>query len=274
MKKTQIFYSTFYISLFISFASAAQKKLNLTVKFDKEFERYEVFVKPNFSERNFTWGPSQISLVLPSNVLIEKIKISNVDGGTWEDNSVIQAPEISPENSFHGIASGGDKTDIVEGYESVLFYFTLPKNVNSDKVRVFDNELDPKSDANGMMGGDFRNTIVDKTGKDWFSEAYKKEMPRETTIKEELADFEAIVYPNVIIENKFKVSLKNIKEEDGDVLMILSNDLGKELLRQKGSKSNLEKQIVNLPTSISTQGLIVKFITSKGSISKRLLTEN
>lgn len=273
MKKTRIISYTFFASLLISFAIQAQKKLNLTVKFDKEFDRYEVYVKPNFSQRNFTWGPSQISLVLPSNVMVEKLKISNVDGGTWEDNSVIIAPEITPELSYHGVTSGGNKTDLVEGYESVLFYFSLPKNVSSDKVRVFDNESDPKSAATGMMGGDFRNTIVDMTGKDWFSEAYMKEKA-EVAAKEEVADFEATVYPNVITGNKFKVSLKNISEEDGDVLMILVNESGKEILRQKGSKSALEKQIVNLPIASNAQSLIIKFITTKGSISKRLLAEN
>ena len=273
MKKSLIISYVFFVSQLICFASNGQKNLNLTVKFDNEFDRYEVYVKPNFSQRNFTWGPSQISLVLPANVLVEKLKISNVDGGTWEDNSIIQSPEITPELSYHGITSGGNKTDLTEGYESVLFYFSLPKNINSDKVRVFDNESDPKSIATGMMGGDFRNSIVDMTGKDWFSEIYTKE---KTAIIEnkEIADFEAVVFPNVITENKFKVTLKNINEEDGDILMILVNESGKELLRQKGSKAILEKQIVNLPASVNVQNLIVKFITTKGSISKRLLTEN
>lgn len=273
MKKKYIHNFVILASLLLSFGANAQRNLNLTTKYDKEFDRYEVYVKPNFSQKNFTWGPSQISLVLPSNVLVEKLQIRNVDGGTWEDNSVIQAPEVTPDLSYHGVTSAGNKIDLVEGYESILFYFTLPKNINSDKVRVFDNEKDPKSAAVGMMGGDFRNTIVDMTGRDWFSEAYA--IKKETTeVKEEVADFEAVVYPNVVVDNKFKVSLKNITEKDGDVLMILVNTSGKEVLRFQGLKTALEKQIINLPSSTDTQNLIVKFITSKGSISKKILTEN
>lgn len=263
----------FFVSFIVSFGSNAQKKLNLTVKYDAEFDRYEVYVKPNFTQRNFTWGPSQVSLVLPSNVLIDKLKISNVDGGTWEDNSIVQAPEVTPDFSYHGVITGGSKTDLTEGHESVLFYFSLPKKIDSQKIRVFDNESDPKSISKGMMGGDFRNSIVDMTGNDWFSEVYAKEKPEINKVEEE-TDFDATVYPNVITEKKFRVSLNNLKEEDGDVLMILSNELGMELLRQRGSKSSLEKQVINLPESASLQGLVVKFITSKGSISRRLLTEN
>lgn len=273
MKKKYIHNFVILGSMLISFVANAQRKLNLTTKYDKEFDRYEVYVKPNFSQKNFTWGPSQISVVLPSNVLVDKLQIRNVDGGTWEDNSVIQAPEVTPDLSYHGVTSAGNKVDLVEGYESILFYFTLSKNVNSEKVRVFDNETDPKSVAAGMMGGDFRNTIVDMTGKDWFSEAYiiKKE---NAEVIDEVADFEAVVYPNVVVDNKFKVSLKNITEKDGDVLMILVDTSGKEVLRFQGSKTTLEKQVINLPSSTDTQNLIVKFITTKGSISKKILAEN
>lgn len=273
MEKKYINYGILLTSMLLSFVANAQRKLNLTTKYDKEFDRYEVYVKPNFSQKDFTWGPSQISLVLPSNVLVEKLQIRNIDGGTWEDNSVIQAPEVTPDYSYHGITSAGNKIDLVEGYESILFYFSLPKNVNSNNVRVFNNESDPKSVAVGMMGGDFRNTIVDMTGKDWFNEAYdvKKEI---IEVKDEVADFEALVYPNVVVDNKFKVSFKNITEKDGDVLMILVNTSGKEVFRLQGSKATLEKQIINLPASTDIQNLIVKFITTKGTISKKIIAEN
>ncbi len=218
-------------------------------------------------------GPAQISLIFPSDVLVDKVQIRNVDGGSWDDSSILQAPEITPELSYHGVATGGDKTDLVEANESILFYFTLPKNINPGAVRIFDNEADPKSSAKGMMGGDFRNTIIDMTGNDWFSEVYGKEKAN-ILIKEKVADFDAVVYPNVITENKFQVSLKSIDEKDGDILMIVSDNTGKELLRQRNSKMNLEKEHFSISNVMITQGLIVKFITSKGSISKRLVSEN
>jgi hypothetical protein len=271
MKKINI---TLLIFVFATTIANAQKKLNLMLKYDKDFDRYEVFVKPNFSQKNFTWGPSQISLVIPSNVLVDKVKIKNLDGGAWDDNSIIIAPEIASDKSFHGISSGGDKTDLTEGHESVLFYFSLPNNVKPDLVKIFDNETDPKSNERGMLGGDFRNTIVDMSGKDWFSEVYFKEKPKtEQENFEEKVSFEAIVYPNIIIDNQFQVSLKGVSENDGDILMILADATGKEILRQRASKTNLEKQTFRLSNTTNVEGIVVKFITSKGTISKRLIAE-
>jgi hypothetical protein len=274
MKAIHILRYTLLFSFLICGATQAQRKLDFTVKYDQEFDRYEVYAKPNFSQRNFTWGPSQITLVIPSNVLVDKLKIANVDGGAWDDNSVIQAPEITPDFSYHGVSTSGNKTDLTEGHESVLFYFSLPQKVNPAKVRVFNNETDPNSAAKGMLGGDFRNTVVDMTGKDWFSEVYANKTIEKTTKSNiETADFDAVVYPNVVVDNKFKVTLNNLKEDDGDVLMILTDELGKEFYRQRGTKSSLEKQVVNLPKTQRMQGLVVRFITSKGSVSKRILTE-
>ena len=131
--KNILFVTTFL--LLTAFGANAQKKLNLLIKYDANFERYEVFAIPNFSQKSFTWGPSQISVVLPSSVLVDKIQVRNVDGGTWEDNSVVIAPEVNPKVSFHGISSGGDKVDLVEKYESLLFYFTLPKGISAAMVK-------------------------------------------------------------------------------------------------------------------------------------------
>lgn len=270
MKKVNI-YNLLGAFLIMS-SSYAQKKLNLSLKYDTDFDRYEVYVKPNFSQRNFTWGPSQISIVLPSNVMIEKINVKNIDGGAWEDNSVIQAPEVVFDKSFHGISTSGDKTNLIEGYESVLFYFTLPVKVNPNQIRIFDNKTDPNSSNKGMMGGDFRNTIVDISGNDLFNEVYLQEK-RTVAEVEEKAGFNAVVFPNVIVDNKFSISLDGITEKDGNVLMIVADGSGKEILRQKGSKSLIEKQVYSLPNKHSIEGLIVKIITSKGSVSKRLVVE-
>ncbi len=271
MKKVSL---SFILGLVV-LASMAQKKLNLSIRYDNSFDRYEVFVKPNFSQKNFTWGPSQISLVLPSAVLVDKIQIRNIDGGAWEDNSVVQAPEVSPDFSYHGILTSGDKTNLVEGHESVLFYFTLSKKVNPDLVRLFDNEKDPKSDSKGMMGGDFKNTIVDVSGRDWFNEVYTIEKNKsEVAFTEDKEPIDAIVYPNVITDNKFQVSLKGITDKEGDILMILADASGKEILRQRGRKAALEEKTYSLPKSNHVDGLVVKFITTKGSVSKILVAEN
>ncbi len=260
--------------IFISFGANAQKKLNLLVKYDASFDRYEVYAKSNFSQKNFIWGPSQISLVLPSSVLINKIQVRNIDGGTWEDNSVVIAPEINPEVSFHGISSGGDKVDLVENNETQLFYFTLPKSINPSSVRIFDNQNDPKSTASGMLGGDFRNTIVDLTGNDRFSEVeIIKELRKVVPTKLE-EDFQPSIYPNIVKDNIFRVSLSGINENDGDVLMILTDVNGKEFSRYKMSKSTIEKQKFNIPLVYNGNVLLARFITTKGTATKRIISDN
>lgn len=258
----------------IGFGADAQKKLNLSIKYDANFERYEVFASPNFSQKKFIWGPSQISVVLPSNVLVEKIQVRNVDGGTWEDNSVVISPEVNPEVSFHGISSGGDKVELVEGYESVLFYFTLPKGVSPAVVRLFDNENDPKSNDKGMRGGDFRNTIVDLTGEERFSQV---QVIQESRIVEPAlipTEFQASIYPNVVRDNNFSVRLEGISEKDGDVLMILTDLNGKEISRHQMAKSNIEKQKFTIPAVHNGNTLLARFITAKGTLTQRIISDN
>lgn len=258
----------------MGFGANAQKKLNLSIKYDANFERYEVFASPNFSQKSFIWGPSQISLVLPSSVMVEKIQVRNVDGGTWEDNSVVIAPEVKPEFSFHGISSGGDKVELVEDYQSVLFYFTLPKSVSPAMVRLFDNKNDPKSTAKGMLGGDFRNTIIDITGEERFSQV--QVLQESKTVEPALipAEFQASIYPNIVRDNNFSVRLAGITEKDGDVLMILTNLNGQEISRHQMAKSNIEKQKFTIPAVYNGNTLLARFITAKGTLTQRIISDN
>lgn len=272
MKKT-IFFSILLLSVLTNINALSQKKLNFILKYDSEFKRYEVCANPNFSEKNFIWGPSQVSLVIPSSVLVEKIRITNVDGGTWDDTSIILSPEVTPEKSFHGISSSGERTDLVENHEAVLFYFTLPNNINPSEVRLYDNKLDPKSSDKGMMGGDFSNTVVDVTGVERYNNGNTPPKQISTEVQSNPL-FDVVVYPNIITENKFQLKIDGINESDGDILMILSDDLGRQLKRMKASKAEIEKQLFTLTPHETNKGLVIKFISSKGAISKRLLSEN
>lgn len=266
----------FVISIFLVTSKTinAQKELNVSLKYDANFERYEVFVKPNFSQKKFIWGPSQISLVVPSSVLIEKIQIRNVDGGVWEDNSVVIAPEVMPDVSFHGISSGGDKVELVENNESILFYFSLPKEVNPASVRLFDNKLDPKSHQKGMLGGDFRNTIVDILGEEQYTESQLvKTKPSEVPLSID-EKFQVSVFPNIVRNNKFNIALDGIEEKDGEILMILSDLNGKEISRHKMTKTKLEEEQFNVPVIYNGNVLLARFISSKGSTIKRIISDN
>lgn len=133
--------------------------LQLTVRYNPTFTRYEVFALPNASQSVFNWGPSQISIVLPASVPDEALTIVSAAGGSWQDNSRIYAPSALPGKDFHGIGSLGATTSLIQNVEKLIFYFTLPGGGCTPGVRLFINNVDPGSSAPGMNGGDFANTI-------------------------------------------------------------------------------------------------------------------
>lgn len=139
--------------------SAQIPDLQLTVRYNPTFTRYEVFALPNASQSVFNWGPSQISVVLPASVPDEALTIVSVAGGSWQDNSRIYAPLVMPGKDFHGIGTLGATTSLIQNVEKMIFYFTLPGGGCTPGVRLFINNVDPGSSAPGMNGGDFANTI-------------------------------------------------------------------------------------------------------------------
>lgn len=254
-----------------------QKKIELSVKYDQQSDTYAVYAKPNFSQRDFTWGPSQITVILPATMPDEKLRIRNVDGGAWEDNSLIFSPEVDANKDFHGFASSGNKTNLVEGNESILFYFTLPSKVAEGDVRVFDNEKDPKSTEQGMKGGDFGNSIADALGNDLYSGIYGKSKAVKER-KSEIAKTAAIdensvltLYPNTT-KDIFNVSLNGIEDTE-QVTMFVATEVGREIMRINTTKQNLESRTFRLPAEITNQNLVVRVKTNSSVFGKRLIVD-
>lgn len=263
--------------LSISSIAHAQRGIELTLKHSANSNRYEVYAKPNFSKRNFLLGPSQITLVLPSEVADEKLRISNVDGGTWEDNSVVYKPLANERNDYHGVATMGAKTDLVEGNETLLFSFSLPKNIKSSEVRLFDNNEDPNSSAPGMQGGDFSNTLNDAIAGDFYLGNYKETSKKTVNPKDkkkELLDFEdtgLVLYPNTT-KDDFKVSLSEVSEEEL-VTLILSTETGRIIMEVKTSKKDLEEKILHVPSELPSQNLVVRVKTDKKLFGRKLILD-
>ena len=138
--------------------SYGQQEIDLTLKYNSSLNRYEVYAKSNFTLNNFTWGPSQISIVTPSSLADTPLTITSYEAGNWGDNSVIYSPSSQAQNDFHGVESGGALTDLVSGVEKLIFSFQLPGGCISG-LRLFNNGIDPDSSQPGMFGGDFSNTI-------------------------------------------------------------------------------------------------------------------
>lgn len=257
--------------------SYGQKGLELTLKYNSQSVKYEVYAKPNFSQRNFLLGPSQITMVLPSAVVNEKLRVQNSDGGTWEDNSIVFSPTINPTSDYHGITTLGAKTDFIEGVETMLFSFLLSESVNPSEVRLFENEKDPKSSDLGMKGGDFANTINSAFAEEYYIGNYKDTkvvLGVSEENKAKLMEFEnetLLLYPNTT-NNDFKIVLNGIEDFE-EVTMIVATEMGREIMKVKGRKADLMEKTFKIPATISSQSLVVRVKTQKTTFGKKLILD-
>jgi hypothetical protein len=146
---------------FMSFTSFAQGTIDLSVKWNSALSRYEVYARPNFSSPSFTWGISQITVVVPASAPDALLTINSVNAGGWSLNASSQvfAPAASPNNDFNGVLSSGQPVALTAGQETLLFTLTFPDGLCRDGVRLFVNASDPSSSAPGMKGGDYKNAI-------------------------------------------------------------------------------------------------------------------
>ncbi|MER0442854.1 hypothetical protein [Emticicia sp. W12TSBA100-4] len=257
--------------------SYGQKGLELTLKYNSQAEKYEVYAKPNFSQRNFLLGPSQITMVVPSAVSDEKLRIQNSDGGTWEDNSIVFSPTVNPASDYHGITTLGAKTDFIEGVETMLFSFLLSANINPTEVKLFENEKDPKSSAPGMKGGDFSNTINSALAEEYYIGNYKDTkvvLGVSEENKTKLMEFEnenLLLYPNTTNED-FKIVLNGVEDFE-EVTMIVATEMGREIMKVKGKKADLMEKTFKIPVKISSQSLVVRVKTQKTTFGKKLILD-
>jgi hypothetical protein len=166
MKKFVIILSLIFSSLWAS----AQGTVQLTLKWNATNSRYEVFARPSFTQNNFTWGPSQISPVVPISAPDASLVITSFNAGSWSDASKVYGGGSSPlNNDFHGVESSGGSINFVANTEILIFAFTFSDGVCRDGVRLFVNNSDPSSSAQGMGGGDFRNSISNASLQDVYS---------------------------------------------------------------------------------------------------------
>jgi len=145
----------------MSLTSFAQAIIDLSVKWNSAQSRYEVYARPNFTSASFTWGFSQITVVVPASAPDNLLSINSVNAGGWGliASSQVFAPAASPNNDFNGIQSSGQPVALTQGQETLLFTFTFADNACRDGVRLFINNSDPSSSAQGMKGGDYKNAI-------------------------------------------------------------------------------------------------------------------
>lgn len=145
----------------MSMASFAQNKIDLTVKWNATQSRYEVYAKPNFTNASFTWGTSQITVVVPASAPDNNLSVTSVNAGGWgvDASNRIFAPAADATHDFHAVQSSGQAVALTANTETLLYYFTFSDGQCRDGVRLFVNGSDPSSSASGMKGGDYSNAI-------------------------------------------------------------------------------------------------------------------
>ncbi len=158
MKRITLLFSLLLATTFCGVLYAQQLELNVRYNFTDS--RYEVYALPNDTDPNFSWGPSQISIVVPASVGDAAFSITSVVAGAWQDNSQVYAPAVTPGFDYHGVGSGGATTAVTAGVELLIFHFTIAGETCVDGIRLYNNGSDPTSSDAGMNGGDFTNTII------------------------------------------------------------------------------------------------------------------
>jgi hypothetical protein len=180
----------------------AQQDIDFTITYSTTNSRYEVYAKSNFTENGFTWGPSQISIVVPASFPDQALLITAHAGGSWGDNSIVYAPSASPSFDFHGVSTSGQLTNLVANQEKLVFSFVSPTGSCVEGLRLFVNGIDPDSSQAGMAGGDFSNTIDNGNNTDVYNANYNNTGTVCTTLSNETVVLTAIninLYPNPVV---------------------------------------------------------------------------
>ncbi|GAB2552902.1 hypothetical protein [Spirosoma aerophilum] len=234
----------------------AQPKVAVRMVFNPEQNRYEVLATPNFSARNFTWGPSQVSVVLPASQSKNPLAVRSTVGGTWSDNSIVTQPAAAPGSLFHGITTGGGTVNLVAGEQVLLFDFALPTGF-VDQVRLFNNASDPNSAQEGMRGGDFRSYMSDETGADYLAAesapvalSVLQDASALGKVADEQLQIQLIAYPNPASGGVFRLFLKGFAPEE-TVTVRLSGMTGVEQKRLTDKVMNLTGRAITVPDGSS-----------------------
>lgn len=262
--------------LCLSVPVLAQHPVTLRLTYNSDQNRYEVYAKPEFTAKQYTWGPSQVSVVLPAEVADAPISARSTSAGQWLDQSMVYAPGAAPSSDFHGFATPGGKVDVVAGEEVLLFDFILSKGF-VEGVRLFDASQDPNSAQKGMGGGDFRSYLSDATG----GKTVGLNMSRVTSSARTAADnggvldgseatMQVVAYPNPSPGGQFKLQFKGFSKSEV-VQVQLTNLTGKSLKELEDTVENLASKTMSVPSTVESYVLVtVKRVTKSQQFTQKL----
>ena len=220
MNKIRMLSIAFMVAL-----EAAAQKVELSLRYNVSTERDEVYAKPSFSQKNFAWGPSQVTIVVPAKVDDQSFNIRTTQAGYWINTSDVYAPASSPNEDFHSFTTAGGKVDFYAEAAQPLFDCSIPGGY-VEGVRLFKNGSDPSSKQAGMGGGDFTNTITDSKLRELFATDNKLTV---TGIENsegqeiEMGKSQLFAYPNPVSGGTFRVFLTGFEANEIVELSIVTS---------------------------------------------------
>ncbi|WP_339887400.1 T9SS type A sorting domain-containing protein [uncultured Flavobacterium sp.] len=162
MKKLYILSILFTLTLFLIGSKSIAQDIDLTIKHNTGNNEYEVYANPGFTQSNFTWGPSQITVVKPtSGSQMQNIISSNA--GTWTNSNTINYNGTE----YYIFENSGSLTNLYINQEILLFSFSSNYGCENG-IRLFNNGSDPTL----INNYDMPNTIENGNLVDVYSSNY------------------------------------------------------------------------------------------------------
>ncbi len=229
-------------------------RFDISLNYNTEADRYEVYAQPNFTRQHFLLGPSQVSIVVPRQVADQSLSVSGATAN-WTDYSTVFAPAVAADVDFHGIHSMGKNIDVQKDTPFMLFFFSL-KGGYVDGVRLYANGQDPGSRQKGMMGGDFSNTIQDYSSTEFYQTGITQAALQElSTAPTGEGTPTVVVYPNPITGDAFEVTARQFAPGERLKLHLISST-GVEFYALEEASEKLVNYPLRVPTQLSGQAYL------------------
>jgi hypothetical protein len=147
-----------FFALISSFSGWSQ--VRLTLNWNANAARYEVFALSQTTQKNFPIGKARIGVVTPDSAPDSKLNVSSSAAGNWSDSKFITKPASAPTNDFHAVESNGGVVQLQANVPLLLFSFTFSDMQCREGVRLYNNGADPAAGAAGLNGLDFSTTLL------------------------------------------------------------------------------------------------------------------
>lgn len=174
VKKSILFGALFF--LIAQFGYSQIKSVDYSLRYNSESCLFDCYLIVNEGKAKSTISRaqfnSQISIVVPVTSFVFVVEsfmplkdnqtFRSAEPTSWEITNELEQPVGLEDSRIVSIspilAPAAFYDELEEGDEIKLFSFKVNPITNcADGVRLYDNQKDPKSNANGMVGADFRN---------------------------------------------------------------------------------------------------------------------